>query len=339
MPVVLTEMVDVPRAHVLRIEYLLRSTDGQLRMTSPYVTDSEIVQHTKHRKARLITTLSIMDIVSGATNLDALESILDAGVHVAIAPRFPKLHAKVYLFGESNAIVSSANLTTFGLHHNIEVGVALSGNPVNKLTSWYDSMWRRSRPLQLSEIVRARQQAGIFRSAYEKLKRSAKSGIVLPGGAQSENASDNRITKSFRTANQFFACNTDRRNPARTTLGAPLHEELMRRRGYVAAWENFDFPSHMETVQPGAVILMFANRVGVIGIGCAEAAVERLSPGAPGRLSKGNSIEWRIPVTWLDWRDEASAYRCKAFRRTFLDITADKYESLRKSVLGHFCSE
>ncbi len=339
MPIVLAEMLDGPRAHASYIEHLLRSTSGRLRVTSPYVTDTEILQHAANRNTQLITTLSTMDIVSGATNLDALAGMLDAGVSISIAPRFPKLHAKVYLFGEGNAIVSSANLTTSGLHRNLEAGVALSGRAVSKLTAWYEEMLRRSRPLQVSDIVCARRQSRIFRSAYEDLKRKARARIVLPRAGQGEITSNSRITKLFQTATQFFACNTDRRNPAHTTLGAPLHEDLMHRRGYAAAWENFDFPGHMEAVQPGAVILMFANRVGVIGIGCAKAEVERLNPRTPGRLRKSNAIEWRIPVTWLDWRDEASAYRCKAFRHTFLNITADKHEPLRNSVLAHFCSD
>src|SRR5271165_6596311 len=78
-------------------------------------------------KVRLLTSLVRMDIVSGATSLACLRSLIKAGVECSCLSRGPRLHAKVYIFGDQSAIVTSANLTTNALDRNIEVGVHVTG--------------------------------------------------------------------------------------------------------------------------------------------------------------------------------------------------------------------
>src|SRR5262249_24668012 len=64
----------------------------------------------------------------------------------------PRLHAKVYLFGDEVAVVTSANLTTSALGSNIEVGVQLTGSAVQELVVWFDTFWAKAGKFGLPEV-------------------------------------------------------------------------------------------------------------------------------------------------------------------------------------------
>ena len=69
-------------------------------------------------------------------------------------------------------------------------------------------------------------------------------------------------------------------------------------------------PADMEKVGGGEAILMYANGVGIIGIGRAMAKCEILKPGSPSRLlGNEEATEWRIPVEWLAWVQDERACR------------------------------
>jgi hypothetical protein len=116
----------------------------------------------------------------------------------------------------------------------------------------------------------------------------------------------------------------------------------MYNQSYAAAWESFKFPSHMRQVEPGAVVFMYAKGVGIIGIGRAEATCEILTPRHPGRIRNfkyENTKEWRIPVRWIDWRDDEDAFKWNAPNFTFWNITASEYTHFRNAVIKHFCGD
>lgn len=71
---------------------------------------------------RLVTRTDLRDFASGASDLAAVCSVAAQGVAVA---GLPKLHAKVYLLDQTEALVTSANATYSGLHRNWECGVAV----------------------------------------------------------------------------------------------------------------------------------------------------------------------------------------------------------------------
>ena len=117
----------------------------------------------------------------------------------------------------------------------------------------------------------------------------------------------------------------------------------MHNRGYAAAWESFKFPSHMQRVEPGAVILMYAKGIGVIGIGQAQAKCEILKPKAAGRIynseQEDDTTEWRVPVRWFAWREDKDAYSWNAPNFTFWSVTDTKYSGFREVVKRHFCGD
>ncbi len=63
--------------------------------------------------ATIVGRFSPRDIVSGATDIDAIQCAIQYGFDVKL---LPDLHAKIYLFDWSTMIVGSANLTPSGLN-------------------------------------------------------------------------------------------------------------------------------------------------------------------------------------------------------------------------------
>jgi hypothetical protein len=117
----------------------------------------------------------------------------------------------------------------------------------------------------------------------------------------------------------------------------------MHDRGFAVVWSYephpnglFNFYTHMWRVRQGDLIVMYANRAGVIAVGRArESRLEILGPDHPDRLrdyaTEGqNELEWRIPVEWLAW-DEARPCRVKHLLGAFIEITdhADRLRTLR----------
>lgn len=73
----------------------------------------------------VLTDLSRDNILRGVTDVGALAEI--TRVHPTAVVRFlPSLHAKVYVADESQAIVTSGNLTDSGLCRNFEYGVVFT---------------------------------------------------------------------------------------------------------------------------------------------------------------------------------------------------------------------
>ncbi len=330
------------RLHRQRLRALLKTTTGTVRIASAYVTDRELLREVKNRKVRLVTSLMPMDVASKATNLEALRAFLQSQVECRRFPGPQRLHAKVYVFGNTSAVVTSANLTENALGSNIEVGVEVSGKSVQELIKWYDQLWDTSVPLTLPYLAKLQQETAALSRAYAKLKKKVRQKV-----SQSTQANTNVFPDDLRqlidTAKQFFVCNTDRRQRRRTKTGGYALEEAMHDRGYAAAWEDFAYPSHMEQVQAGDAIFMYAKGKGIIGIGCATGPHEVLALNTPGRIrnfaNETKTREWRIPVRWLDWRDAADAYPWNAPNFTFWNVSADDYTELREGVREHFLGD
>jgi hypothetical protein len=331
------------RQHRLRLRQLLASSDGPVRIASAYVTDRELLASVRCGDIRLVTSLLPMDIASGSTSIETLRVLIESGVKCRCVPDRPRLHAKVYVFGTSSAVVTSANLTESAFDSNIEVGVELGEENVQRLIEWYDRLWAVARPILLPQLAELRQNAAELRRDYAKLKRKSTVKLALPGKQSAAGPFRDDRLSLFGEAEQFFVCNTDRRQGERTTTGSYALEEEMYNRGFATAWESFKFPTHMQQVNPGDAVFMFAKGVGIIAIGRATTTYETLEPDDPNRIRnfdhEENTPEWRVPVHWLDWRDEQDAYRWKAPNFTFWNVSDEGYAELREGVRQHFISD
>jgi len=253
------------RQHRNTLHNLMKQTERVVRIASANVTDTHLLSDIKNRDVRLLTYLSKMDIIGGASSLDSLTALIKAGVRCRYISSGPRLHAKVYVFDDRSAVVTSANLTRNALNTNIEVGVHLSGVAAHELIRWFDALWKnRADELDLATVSKWRRETEAQRAEYSALRKKAERQPMLPTAGHLSARSTKKLHELFESAGGFFVCNTDRKC-------SPEAEERMRHRGYAAAWEEFRYPIHMDTVRRGHAIFMFAKGVGIIGIGRAKA--------------------------------------------------------------------
>jgi hypothetical protein len=115
-------------------ESLVADAEESLVISSPYVGEQpcERIARAATRLGRasplsvlLVTDLSSGVLLSGATNVAAIAALADA-IPSAEVRFLPSIHAKVYVADRKTAIVTSANMTSGGLHRNIEYGVRLN---------------------------------------------------------------------------------------------------------------------------------------------------------------------------------------------------------------------
>ncbi|HET6495997.1 MAG TPA: phospholipase D-like domain-containing protein, partial [Thermoleophilia bacterium] len=120
-----------------RFEEFLSGATCSLVLCSPYVGQGaceRVRRHVSAQKNRefqltVVTDLSRDNMLSGATDVAALTKL--AGALPRVSVQFlPSLHAKVYIADDSQAVVTSANLTDGGLLRNFEYGALFTDPPI-----------------------------------------------------------------------------------------------------------------------------------------------------------------------------------------------------------------
>jgi hypothetical protein len=109
----------------LLVDCVNRSRDV-IRIASPFIKAdaAKKLVAAKPSKVQLkyMNAFKLQYFYSGASDLSALTAILDAGGAVR---NLQRLHSKMYIFDDSKAIITSANLTRGGLNNNFEYGVLI----------------------------------------------------------------------------------------------------------------------------------------------------------------------------------------------------------------------
>ena len=113
------------------------SVEKFLYLSSPYIKNTvatllyEVLRSKQdlNLSIQILTSIRIQDLLDGASDLEAFEKLLQLeeleGINAEVRC-IPNLHAKVYIFDEHSAIVTSSNLTSSGLHSNIEYGIEVT---------------------------------------------------------------------------------------------------------------------------------------------------------------------------------------------------------------------
>ena len=118
------EFVTTPTGGWLRES--LKTCRSRLLVASPYVNDAfaQLLSEAYPTvKTTLVTKTDLRDFAIGSSNLETLCNLANQGVHIL---SLTGLHAKVYVFDRSRALITSANATWSGLLRNREFGVAVS---------------------------------------------------------------------------------------------------------------------------------------------------------------------------------------------------------------------
>ena len=116
-----------------------------LRIISPFIKAGAIARllRQKPQSIQVITRFSIADFVSGVSDISALRQVHAAGGSVR---GIKNLHAKLYLFGHSKVVVTSANLTRAALDRNHEFGfVSEDQSVITDCHRYFDDLWRRAK--------------------------------------------------------------------------------------------------------------------------------------------------------------------------------------------------
>jgi hypothetical protein len=116
-----------------------------LRIVCPFIKNGALKRLLDGRRfglVQVVTRFNLADLAEGVSDLAALRTLLAAGAQVR---GVRGLHAKLYLFGGSRAVVTSANLTQAALTHNHELGcVASDPAIVARCRAYFDDLWSRS---------------------------------------------------------------------------------------------------------------------------------------------------------------------------------------------------
>lgn len=115
-------------------ERLVGSIEEYGLFVSPYITSKPIERVAQILRDRsvassvrldVLTDLSVNSVIRGSTDPAALVFLMDVVPHTRVT-YLPRLHAKVYAADESEAIITSGNLTESGLSLNYEYGVRIT---------------------------------------------------------------------------------------------------------------------------------------------------------------------------------------------------------------------
>lgn len=114
-----------------------------LRIVCPFIKTQPIVEllgATRPQPLEVLTRFNLADFGRGVSDVAALRVILEAGGRVR---GVRGLHAKVFLFGDARAAVTSANLTSRGLKRNHEFGCVSEDGPfIEACRSYFDRLWK-----------------------------------------------------------------------------------------------------------------------------------------------------------------------------------------------------
>ena len=116
---------------------------GAIRLISPFIKTGALRRflYPKPKSLQVITRFNLRDFAEGVSDIAALRMLLDAGATVR---GVKNLHAKLYLFGSTRAIVTSANLTEAALSRNHEFGfVSQDAEVIATCGRYFDDLWSR----------------------------------------------------------------------------------------------------------------------------------------------------------------------------------------------------
>jgi hypothetical protein len=116
---------------------------SELKIVCPFIKASALDRlfFKRPRSIQTITRFNLDDFAEGVSDIAALRKLLEAGATIR---GVRNLRAKLYLFGVSRAIVTSANLTEAAITRNHEFGmVADDRAAIASCRAYFDALWQR----------------------------------------------------------------------------------------------------------------------------------------------------------------------------------------------------
>jgi hypothetical protein len=137
------------------LDEALKVNHASIRIVCPFIkrgVANRLLKYGKPKLVQVITRFSLRDFAAGVSDVSALRLLLENGAQVK---GVRNLHAKLYLFGESRAIVTSANLTEAALLTNHELGfVATDAWIIDPCRQYFEKLWSRAgQRLQVAKLA------------------------------------------------------------------------------------------------------------------------------------------------------------------------------------------
>ena len=104
---------------------------------------------------QILTRLKPQDILAGVHDLDALGALMTPLTGLNVQMRYlNRLHAKLFIFDQLEAIVTSTNLTYAGFNTNAELGVSLTDEAsVIACEDHFSSLWSGAATIGLDAVL------------------------------------------------------------------------------------------------------------------------------------------------------------------------------------------
>lgn len=123
----------------------LAADHSALRIVCPFIKEraaGRLLRAGNPHTIHVITRFNHRDFYDGVSDTAALRLLLQAGGSIR---GVRGLHAKLYLFGNTKAVVTSANLTEAALLRNHELGfISSEAAIVARCRDYFDDLWKRA---------------------------------------------------------------------------------------------------------------------------------------------------------------------------------------------------
>ena len=206
----------LPSPFAPRLRQFLETLEHNCFICSPYVTLGpvqqliEIIRQKKTEESieiKMLTDISPQNLVQKSTDIDALILLMKNVKNVEIT-YLPRVHAKVYIAGECEAIVSSANFTQGGTVVNLEYGISIKEPKIVREIS--DDITRYSRlgsAVSAEQLDDLKERVEQLREAIGEEQRSIRAKTRALSAQLRRETENNliRVRTSQRTTHAIFA--------------------------------------------------------------------------------------------------------------------------------------
>jgi hypothetical protein len=127
------------------LEDALRVDHSRIRVIAPFIKEraaERLLKAGRPETLEVITRFNLDDFSDGVSDIAALRLLMKSGARIR---GIKNLHAKLYLFGDRRAIVTSANLTEAALLRNHEFGFLAEDEAIiARCREYFNNLWKRA---------------------------------------------------------------------------------------------------------------------------------------------------------------------------------------------------
>ena len=127
------------------LDEALKADNSKLKIVCPFIKKAaaqRLLRHGKPESIYVITRGNLDDFYGGVSDIESLRLLIGHGAAVRVVKN---LHAKLYIFGKTQAIITSANLTESALLRNHEFGLVIQeSKTVGECRKYFDDFWRHA---------------------------------------------------------------------------------------------------------------------------------------------------------------------------------------------------